>query len=167
MSNSDDPHSPTVKSDFSMITQSIGRQLHTVASFLAPPPHQPSYSHDASPSSSSYQGLKNDLAEIGDSLKTLLSPKKAVTGISKFASNLIKFDKGDVVGVTDDVVDFVREISTRPECWLDFPLSLQNQGYVYLIVLIATCNEREALISRVARRLLRPKHLGAPHVFYN
>ncbi|KAJ0807463.1 hypothetical protein HanOQP8_Chr00c034g0729851 [Helianthus annuus] len=135
MSNSDDPHSPTVKSDFSMITQTIGHQLHTVASFLAPPPHQPSYSHDASPSSS-YQGLKNDLAEIGDSLKTLLSPKKAVTGISKFASNLIKFDKGDVVGVTDVVVDFVREISTRPECWLDFPLSLQNQGYVFIIFLI-------------------------------
>ncbi|MFS7982108.1 hypothetical protein Hanom_Chr10g00958851 [Helianthus anomalus] len=116
MSNSDDPHSPTLKSDFSMITQIISRQLHTVVSFLAPPPpHQPSYSHDASPSSSSYQGLKNDLAEIGDSLKTLLSPKKAVTGISKFASNLIKFDKGYVVGVTDDVVDFVRQISTRPE----------------------------------------------------
>ncbi|KAK9071371.1 hypothetical protein SSX86_009939 [Deinandra increscens subsp. villosa] len=161
--NSDDetypppPPSPTaVKSDFSAITQTIGRQLHNVASFLAPPPppppppQQPSstpppplLSDDdvsVSPSSSSYEGLKNDLAEIGDRFKTglsLLSPTKAVTGISKFASNLLQFDKRnddldldfDVVGVTDEIVDFVREISTRPECWIDFPLSLQNKDF--------------------------------------
>ncbi|KAI7728562.1 hypothetical protein M8C21_001080 [Ambrosia artemisiifolia] len=145
MSNSDDPpHSPT-KPDLSLFTQTITRQLHTVASFLAPPPSQP-YSppstqlHNVSPnvSSSSIEGLKNDLAEIGYGFKTglsLLSPNKAVTGISKFASNLIQFNQGDddddddVVGITDDVVDFVREISTRPECWTDFPLSLQNQDF--------------------------------------
>ncbi|KAI3814638.1 hypothetical protein L1987_14281 [Smallanthus sonchifolius] len=154
--NSDDhnppPHSPTataaVKPDFSVITQTIGRQLYNVASFLAPPPQQP-YSPSSSSSSpppvplhsdvsgdvspSSYEGLKNDLAEIGDSLKTglsLLSPKKAVTGISKFASNLLRFDKEiDVVGITDGVIDFVREVSIRPEFWFDFPLSLQNKDF--------------------------------------
>lgn len=80
----------------------------------------------------SYKGLKNDLDEIGDSLK------KAVTGISKFASNLLQFDKGidreqvDVVGVTDNVVDFVREVSIRREFWVDFPLSLHNKGLCFL-----------------------------------
>ncbi|KAJ0865006.1 hypothetical protein HanRHA438_Chr12g0535961 [Helianthus annuus] len=141
MSHSDPQNSPTaVKPHLSsVITQTIGRQLHNVASFLAPPPPQP-YSSPTPPprsdvSPSSYEGLKNDLAEIGDSLKTLLSPKKAVTGISKFASNLLQFDKnrdGDqvgVVGITDEVLDFVREVSVRPQCWVDFPLSLQNKDF--------------------------------------
>ncbi|MFS7991412.1 putative BSD domain-containing protein [Helianthus anomalus] len=141
MSHSDDPqNSPTaVKPHLSsVITQTIGRQLHNVASFLAPPPPQQSYSSPTPPlplrsdvSPSSYEGLKNDLAEIGVSLKTglsLLSPKKAVTGISKFASSFLQFDKG-VVGVTDHVVDFVREVSLRPHCWVDFPLSLLNKDF--------------------------------------
>ncbi|KAJ0724320.1 putative BSD domain superfamily protein [Helianthus annuus] len=140
MSHSDPQNSPTaVKPHLSsVITQTIGRQLHNVASFLAPPPQQ-SYSSPTPPRSdvspSSYEGLKNDLAEIGVSLKTglsLLSPKKAVTGISKFASSFLQFDKGDadrVVGVTDHVVDFVREVSVRPHCWVDFPLSLLNKDF--------------------------------------
>ncbi|CAH1424027.1 unnamed protein product [Lactuca virosa] len=158
--NSDEEKSPpqsptataTAKPGFSIITQTIGRQLHNVASFLAPPPQQPSSSTpplqsddsgEASPSStSSYTGIKNDLAEIGGSFKTglsLLSSNKAVSEISKFASNLLQFDQGDdhdhdleeidPVGVTDDVINFVQEISIRPECWIDFPLSLQNQDF--------------------------------------
>ncbi|KAL4589824.1 hypothetical protein LXL04_002734 [Taraxacum kok-saghyz] len=153
--NSDDetshPQSPTatgtVKPGFSIITQTIGRQLHNVASFLAPPPpQQPSSStsplqsddsDDVSPSStSSYRGIKNDLVEISGSLKSglsLLSSNKVVSNISKFASNLLQFDRGDdqeeiePVGVTDDVIKFVQEISLRPECWTGFPLSLQNK----------------------------------------
>ncbi|KAF5776443.1 hypothetical protein HanXRQr2_Chr12g0524341 [Helianthus annuus] len=141
MSHSDPQNSPTaVKPHLSsVITQTIGRQLHNVASFLAPPPPQP-YSSPTPPprsdvSPSSYEGFKNDLAEIGDSLKTLLSPKKAVTGISKFASSFLQFDKkgdGDqvaVVGITDEVVDFVREVSVRPQFWVDFPLSLQHKDF--------------------------------------
>ncbi|KAJ0817330.1 hypothetical protein HanPI659440_Chr00c07g0718141 [Helianthus annuus] len=145
MSHSDPQNSPTaVKPDLSsVITQTIGRQLHNVASFLAPPPQQ-SYSSPTPPRSdvspSSYEGLKNDLAEIGVSLKTslsLLSPQKAVTGISKFASSFLQFDKGGadrVVGVTDHVVDFVREVSLRPHCWVDFPLSLLNKGFIFIIL---------------------------------
>ncbi|KAJ0488164.1 hypothetical protein HanHA300_Chr12g0429991 [Helianthus annuus] len=151
MSHSDPQNSPTaVKPHLSsVITQTIGRQLHNVASFLAPPPPQP-YSSPTPPprsdvSPSSYEGLKNDLAEIGDSLKTLLSPKKAVTGISKFASNLLQFDKnrdGDqvgVVGITDEVLDFVREVSVRPQCWVDFPLSLQNKGLIFFFFFCRNC----------------------------
>ncbi|KVH93745.1 hypothetical protein Ccrd_004205 [Cynara cardunculus var. scolymus] len=151
--NSDDdqtspPHSPTSKPDFSLITQTIGRQLHNVASFLAPPP-QPSSStpppqfHDSGDvSTSPYGGIKNDLAEIGGSFKiglSLLSSNKAVSEISKFASNLLQFDKGgdeieiEAVGITNDVVDFVQEISLRPECWIDFPLSLQHKDHASAI----------------------------------
>ncbi|XP_076956958.1 uncharacterized protein LOC143632285 [Bidens hawaiensis] len=109
-----------VNPDFSSITQ-------TIATFLAPPPHPPPVSADASPSS--YDGLKNDLAEIGDSLKM------GMIGITKFASNLIGIDQStdldqdNVVGVTDDVIQFVRAVSVLPECWIDFPLSLLHKDF--------------------------------------
>ncbi|XP_076902219.1 uncharacterized protein LOC143556889 [Bidens hawaiensis] len=115
--------SPSIKPDFSVITQTI----HTVATFLAPPPPLPpcsDISGDASPSS--YDGLKNDLAEIGDSLKM------GMIGITKFASNLLQFDQSsglDAVGVTDGVVEFVQAVSVRPEWWIDFPLALLHKDF--------------------------------------
>ena len=166
-----DDHSPSttprgVKDDLSALGQTLGRQFRGVANFLAPPPPSSIAAVDPSPSSSSSQsqsqsqsqalvGIRNDLVEIGGSLKSrliLLSSAKVVSEISKLASNLLQFenneeeeeeeeeafrldeDDDDVPGVTDDVLDFVSEISTRPELWTDFPLPLDNNGsfYVYL-----------------------------------
>lgn len=45
-----------------------------------------------------------------------------------------RIDDG-VPGVTDEVVDFVCEISARPELWNDFPLPLDN-GSVYFTKII-------------------------------
>lgn len=133
-----------VKEDLTVISDSIGRQLRGVASFLAPsPPASPSTSStattetDKSRQSSDYAdlqsqggliGIRNDLSEIGGSLRT---------GLSKFTSNFLQFqisdnqegiddDDDDVAGITDEVIDFVKEISLRPECWTDFPLSLPH-----------------------------------------
>jgi hypothetical protein len=56
-----------------------------------------------------------------------------VAEISKLASSLLPFGQGDaeegepVVGVTEEVVEFVRHISTRPETWLDFPLFISER----------------------------------------
>lgn len=120
-----------VKDDISLI-------FRGVANFLAPPPSSPPPSGESSPpSSQTLAGIRNDLVEIGGSFKSslsLLSPKKAVTGISKFASQLLQSepdqqhvdDGGAVPGTTDDVVRFVKEISTRPECWTEFPFPLHN-----------------------------------------
>ncbi|XP_057514370.1 uncharacterized protein LOC130796096 [Actinidia eriantha] len=132
-----------VKEDLSVLGQTIGRQLRGVAAFLAPPPDSSSSSAAAASDSSSQAllGLKNDLVEISGTVKSslsLLSSNKAVSEISRFASNLLQFqsegddndddDDGDeefeVAGVTEEVLEFVREISLRPECWTDFPLSL-------------------------------------------
>ncbi|PSS08400.1 Biorientation of chromosomes in cell division protein [Actinidia chinensis var. chinensis] len=132
-----------VKEDLSVLGQTIGRQLRGVAAFLAPPPDSSSSSAAAASDSSSQAllGLKNDLVEIGGTMKSslsLLSSNKAVSEISRFASNLLQFqsegdEDGDdddvdeefeVAGVTEEVLEFVREISLRPECWTDFPLSL-------------------------------------------
>ncbi|XP_058759923.1 uncharacterized protein LOC131633222 isoform X2 [Vicia villosa] len=122
-----------VKEDLSLI-------FRGVANFLAPPPT--SSSSPSSPSgestapSKTLTGIRNDLVEIGGSFRTslsLLSPRKAVTGISKLASQLLQsesdheeVDGGAVPGTTEDVVRFVKEISTRPECWTEFPFPLHN-----------------------------------------
>ncbi|KAA8522979.1 hypothetical protein F0562_009402 [Nyssa sinensis] len=136
---SSDDHSPShaggVKEDLSVLGQTIGRQLRGVAAFLAPPPppppQPPPHSAPATnevSSSQTFLGIKNDLVEIGGSFKS---------GISRFASNFLQFDEGDevgdeeeeatqVAGITEEVLSFVQEISLRPECWTDFPLSLEN-----------------------------------------
>lgn len=162
-----DDHSPSttprgVKDDLSALGQTLGRQFRGVANFLAPPP-PPSSIAAVDPSSSSSSesqsqsqalvGIRNDLVEIGGSLKSrlsLLSSAKAVSEISKLATNLLLLenneeeeeeeeeeeafrqqdeDDDDVPGVTDDVLDFVSEISTRPELWTDFPLPLDNNDF--------------------------------------
>ncbi|CDP10453.1 unnamed protein product [Coffea canephora] len=104
----------------------------------------------ASPPSESetITGIRKDLEEIGGSFKSLFSSSSniAVSGISKLATNLLQFqgdviDEGgegegegeeedleeqDVAGIREEVVDFAREISLRPELWTEFPLSLPN-----------------------------------------
>ncbi|KAM1809166.1 hypothetical protein ACFX15_025491 [Malus domestica] len=92
-------------------------------------------------------GIRNDLVEIGGSFKTGLSllstnSNKAVTEISKFASGLLQLQNealdegaadedgddggGKVPGITDEVLGFVTEISVMPDCWTDFPMTLDH-----------------------------------------
>lgn len=140
---SDSPQSsPTnrnggVKEELSVLGENIGRQLRGVAAFLAPPPITESQSQSRPSDSPTLQGIRDDLVEIGGSFKSglsLLSGNKAVAGFSKLASNLLQFrnqdDYGDefdgVAGITGEVVEFVKEISLRSECWTDFPLSLDD-----------------------------------------
>ncbi|PHT75548.1 hypothetical protein T459_19070 [Capsicum annuum] len=75
------------------------------------------------------------------------SLKSSVSEISKLASNLLHFgdnevndrekneyddeeeeeeEEEEIVGVTDDVVDFVSTISQRDQLWTDFPISLPS-----------------------------------------
>ncbi|XP_022729177.1 uncharacterized protein LOC111284648 [Durio zibethinus] len=145
-----------VKEDLSVLGETIGRQLRGVAAFLAPPPSSPpsgiatqqqeeEEEAEEEEEQPSLVGIRNDLAEIGGSFKSglsLLSSNKAVTEISRFASSFLQFPNNDdhadhdededdddddgVPGITEEVVEFVTEISNRPEFWIDFPLSLNN-----------------------------------------
>ncbi|KAL6838588.1 hypothetical protein ACP4OV_031644 [Aristida adscensionis] len=81
-------------------------------------------------------GIRSDLAEIGGRVKSgisMLQNNLAVAEISKIASSLLPFGDGEadegepVAGVTEEVVVFVRHISTRPETWLDFPLFISKR----------------------------------------
>lgn len=157
-------HSPSsssnpggVKEDLSVLGQTLTRQFRGVANFLAPPPPattttttttvDSSKSSSSPPQSPTLLGIRNDLVEIGGSFKTslsLLSGNKAVSEISRIASNLLQFqdeDRDEASGnnddddedgidgfpwVTDEVLDFVSEISNRPELWTDFPLPFNN-----------------------------------------
>ncbi|XP_060172019.1 uncharacterized protein LOC132603130 isoform X1 [Lycium barbarum] len=131
-----DPNSSGIKEDFSAISNTFSHHLRGVAAFLTP----------TSPTQSSEQqfsGIKSDLVEIGDSFKSSFS----LFSSKLLASNLLQFsdevkdrendeydddddddddEEEDVVGVTDEVVDFVSTISQRPQLWTDFPISLPS-----------------------------------------
>lgn len=81
-------------------------------------------------------GIRSDLAEIGGRMWSgfsMLQNNLAVAEISKIASSLLPFGQGEadegesVPGITEEVVVFVRHISTRPETWLDFPLFISER----------------------------------------
>jgi hypothetical protein len=67
----------------------------------------------------------------------MLSNANAVAEISKIASSFLPFvpeeeeEEGELgaVGVTEEVVVFVRHISTRPETWRDFPLFVDDDRH--------------------------------------
>ncbi|KAK9678452.1 hypothetical protein RND81_11G212400 [Saponaria officinalis] len=143
-SDSSTPADPTtpqrgVKDDLSEFSKTFTRQLWGVAAFLAPPPPPPevsSSSDAAAEDPARIAGIRNDLSEIGGKFRSeisKLSSNKAVSEFTKIASNLLQFgvdedlsakdyaDRG-VVGVTDEVVDFARDVAMHPETWLDFPL---------------------------------------------
>ncbi|MED6218881.1 hypothetical protein PIB30_030657 [Stylosanthes scabra] len=77
-------------------------------------------------------GIRSDFAEISGRFKSgisKLSENKAVSELTKMASNFLQirseeedYDLEGVVGITEDVVLFARDIAMHPETWLDFPL---------------------------------------------
>jgi hypothetical protein len=172
-----------VKDDLSLLGQTLGRQLRGVADFLAPPPPPAtaaavdSFDHSSSSSSSSSSqsepqpqpllGIRNDLVEIGGSFRaglSLLSGNKAVSEISRLASNLLQFESDGVrdevasgeeddddridegvPGVTDEVLDFASDISTRHELWTDFPLPLDNGILNQFLLVVKHFNYRSLI----------------------
>ncbi|KAK4369954.1 hypothetical protein RND71_009429 [Anisodus tanguticus] len=135
-----DPNYSSVKDDFSAISQTFSQHLRGVAAFLAPT--SPAQSSEKQSEQERFSGIKSDLVEIGDSFKSHLSLFS-----SKLTSNFLQFsdevmdrendddndndddeddDEEDIVGITDEVVDFVNTISQRPQLWTDFPISLPS-----------------------------------------
>ncbi|KAF5749683.1 hypothetical protein HS088_TW03G00008 [Tripterygium wilfordii] len=136
-----------VKEDISELTKTLTRQFWGVTSFLAPPPadkfdRQPEHEERQSPSypEKAYDealmaGIRSDFTEIGGKFMSgisKLSNNISVSEITKIASNLLQFGAerelrdedlvGTDVGVNEEVVAFVRNITMHPEIWLDFPV---------------------------------------------
>lgn len=137
-SPSSSTHSPTargVKEDISELTKSLSRQFWGVASFLAPPPDPDPQTHDSDPNIADEDviaGIRSDFAEISGKFKSgisKLSGTKTVSEITKIASSFLQigseeeYDLDGVVGVTEEVVSFARNLAMHPETWLDFPLT--------------------------------------------
>ncbi|XP_059624027.1 uncharacterized protein LOC132267011 [Cornus florida] len=134
----DSPPARGVKDDLSEITKTLTRQLWGVASFLAPPPAEelspsPKVSNPEGTDTAGISGIRSDFAEIGGKFRSgisKLSSNIAVSDITKIASDFLQFGAeqedydsvGGAVGVTEEVVAFVRDIAMHPETWLDFPL---------------------------------------------
>ncbi|KAL5697896.1 hypothetical protein ACHQM5_028999 [Ranunculus cassubicifolius] len=140
-----------VQQDLSEIRKTLTKQIWGVASFLAPPPpSSPSIgsNNQEFEESQTLVGIRKDFAEISGSLKngfSKISGTKAVNEITRLASNILQFDEGgddddqeseeeeedesEVVGVTEEVLEFIEEISVRQECWIDFPISLNDYDF--------------------------------------
>ncbi|XVF17492.1 hypothetical protein REPUB_Repub10bG0127400 [Reevesia pubescens] len=80
-------------------------------------------------------GIRSDLSEIGGKFKSgisKLSNNITVSEFTKIASNFLQFGSeeaslenyvsGNIVGLTEEVVAFARDIAMHPETWLDFPV---------------------------------------------
>ncbi|PSS30676.1 Glycine--tRNA ligase beta subunit like [Actinidia chinensis var. chinensis] len=135
-----DPSSPSapergIKDDFADITQTLTGQFWGVASFLDPPPQSdpstppqvPDSSNPEAPDAAGIAGIRSDVAEIGGRFRSgisKLSSNVAVSEFTKIASSFLQLgsEEEDAVGVTEEVVAFVRDIARHPQTWLDFPL---------------------------------------------
>ncbi|XP_010547563.1 PREDICTED: uncharacterized protein LOC104819270 [Tarenaya hassleriana] len=146
-----------VKEDLSELTKTLRSQFWGVASFLAPTPassDHPEKSQTAdhaeeNRTSSDHEegeedliaGIRSDFAEIGGRFKTgisKISGNIAVSEFTKIASNFLQlgsdeantvYSVGDVVGVTEEVIAFARDIAMHPETWLDFPLPDEDDDF--------------------------------------
>ncbi|KAL5220351.1 hypothetical protein ABZP36_025064 [Zizania latifolia] len=142
----DTPSRGGVKGDLSELTESLTSRLWGVASFLAPPPAPAEATEKAAGAEREVEegaqspriaGIRNDLAEIEGRVRSgisMLSNANAVAEISRIASSFLPFgsgeqeeDEDEAVGVTEELVEFVRHISTHPGTWLDFPLFINDR----------------------------------------
>ncbi|KAK1422070.1 hypothetical protein QVD17_24938 [Tagetes erecta] len=130
--DSDSPLSPGrgVKEDLSEITKTLTSKLWGVASFLAPPVEhsnqQPDVSDPEDVEKETVFGIRRDFAEIGGRFRSgisKLSSNLDVSEITKLASSMLQLSEDEAIGVTDEVLDFVRDVTMHPETWMNFPLS--------------------------------------------
>ncbi|XP_073157877.1 uncharacterized protein [Henckelia pumila] len=136
-SNYDNPTSPTCSSPItaaSTVKVDLSGVCRGVAAFIAPREGSPS-SVVSSRSVDAIAGIKNDLAEIRGSFKSGLAliSSKLTSNFFHLKGQLDDEDYGeeeDAVGITEEVVDFARKLSTRPELWVDFPVSLADDFHM-------------------------------------
>lgn len=127
-------------------------------------------SSDTEGSEQKIAGIRSDFAEIGGRFKSgisKLSSNVHVSEFTKIASNLLQLGpdnenseefgaendsvRGAVVGVTEEVVAFARDISMHPETWLDFPLPVNDDEDDFH--LSDTQQEHALAVERLAPRL--------------
>ncbi|MFS7983246.1 putative BSD domain-containing protein [Helianthus anomalus] len=120
----DDSSRGGVKEDLSEITKTLTTKLWGVASFLAPPPSEHPPPSDPEPVS----GIRRHFAEIGGRFRSGISKLSSnihVSEITKLATNILQLspeDAAEAIGVTDEVLAFVRDVTMLPDTWIEFPI---------------------------------------------
>ncbi|GAA0184071.1 hypothetical protein LIER_31378 [Lithospermum erythrorhizon] len=187
------PSSPRgVKEDLSEITQTLSRQFWGVASFLAPPPDPNSDpgrvdlrrddmgrvdSGEDGDEGVGIMGIRSDLFEIGGRFRSGLSKLSGNIKVAEMAKMATEYlnkaveEKNEeaakgVVGVSEDVVAFAKDVAMHPETWLDFPLP-EDDGDVEEGFDMSDAQQEHALaVERLAPRLaalrmeLCPEHIS-------
>nr|XP_043632294.1 uncharacterized protein LOC122603607 [Erigeron canadensis] len=124
--NNNNSNNSRIKQDLTEITQTLSHHFHGFASLLSSHPSDPE-----APDPAPVSGLRRDFSEISGKFRSGISKLSNnmidVSEITKFASELLDDDstdddEDDVVGVTDEVLEFVKDVSMHPMTWLDFPL---------------------------------------------
>lgn len=109
-----------VKEDLSEIKHVLTRQFWGVASFLAPPPSEPS-----TPSRNLPQSPPN-----WDRSEPLDQPDPAPAMAPRIEEKEEEEEEEELeeyaVGITEEVLAFARNIAMHPETWLDFPLDEED-----------------------------------------
>ncbi|KAJ0241992.1 BSD domain-containing protein [Hirschfeldia incana] len=129
-----------VKEDISELTKTLRSQFWGVASFLSQPSPSPDLQEERNHQSPDHAaeeeeedliaGIRSDFAEIGGRFRTgisKLSENLPVSDFTKIASNFLQLgsegvDPKGAIGVTEEVVAFVRDLAMYPETWLDLPV---------------------------------------------
>ncbi|KFK28451.1 hypothetical protein AALP_AA8G516000 [Arabis alpina] len=144
-----DSQSPRgVKEDISELTKTLRSQFWGVASFLSQPSSSPDlqernqssdHVEEGEEDEDLIAGIRNDIAEIGGRFKTgitKLSGNLPVSEFTKIASSFLQLGSEevdpkdyDVIGVTEELVGFVKDLAMHPETWLDFPLPDEEDSF--------------------------------------
>ncbi|KAJ8439725.1 hypothetical protein Cgig2_009549 [Carnegiea gigantea] len=118
-----------VKEDLSELSDTLSRQFWGVASFLAPPPQISDRDRDRQSDDSDVDyadegvesaAIRDELPEFGGNFEA------EVSNVEQYGSekelSVEYYARRGVVGVTEEVVAFARNIALHPETWIDFPL---------------------------------------------
>ncbi|EOA13408.1 hypothetical protein CARUB_v10026447mg [Capsella rubella] len=168
-----DSQSPRgVKEDITELTKTLRSQFWGVASFLSQPSSSPDLQErNQSPDHAIgggdededlIAGIRNDFAEIGGRFRTgisKISGNLPVSEFTKMASNFLQLSSEDsdpkdydVIGVTEELVAFAKDLAMHPETWLDFPLSDEEDGF-YDIEMADAQYEHALAVERLAPSL--------------
>ncbi|OWM70770.1 uncharacterized protein LOC116214647 [Punica granatum] len=130
-----------VKEDLNELTQTLTRQLWGVANFLAPPPSQPTTPSHSDPGISEWDrfgtpGRRSNSSSEGrepmeEAAKEVRSREmdvglEPIESEGEYGEEEEEFEEVELIGVTDEVLAFARNIAMHPETWLDFPLDAED-----------------------------------------
>ncbi|XP_071711690.1 uncharacterized protein [Rutidosis leptorrhynchoides] len=151
-----------VKEDLSEFTETLARQIWGVASFLAPPPPPPP---PPPPLPASHRSPIDRHDDVENSIIEGLESRDEieVSNSTTFLNNNKDDDDDDddndddqaenVVGVTDEVLQFAMNIAHHPETWLDFPISEQDDEDTDDFEMSDTQWNHATLVERLVPRL--------------